>query len=561
MKKLFTSIVIALMTATPMLAQNNPLEQLTTKVSGIKIEQFDLSASSAPRKAMPVYSDDVIDKAPAGKVVSGCQRSGYSYYYSGSLYGGFNDGFVGEYIMGDDGCIYVKNPCASLDSKTYLKLDKIDEENYVAHTAQLVWVYDTGSTIYTYFATRLVFHDYGNNQFGYVMETDENGKELCDVYFTFIDGVLMQKDQTVNEMNGVVYPHELIGFTNATGGWIGYGDGCLIFTKPSAEPNTLPAGAAINDGSFSYSTMSSTTGENVRGAMMTQYAEVGDDFYFLNPVDGKNWIKGQIDRTANTVTFLPQYVGVNDAISCHQWFAPAKYNDWRDVWDEEEDFGTWVRDLSKTDKYVCRYENGSVVSDMDSKQTLVISLSDQILQTSGSYSLFSVRPFEHKLSKPAKPTILKFEPIEETFFFAELIFAMPPVDENDTYIPGEELYYRMYINSQEPFVFSTKVFGKIPESTTDISYLYDDDYEFDCNGSFHNIYFYEEGVKYLGIQAVHKMGDKEMASDIAWWGEAPTGINIVTSQNVNTTTKTIEGGRIVIRKNGAKYNVNGQTLN
>lgn len=552
--------MMTIMASVAMMAQN-PLEQLVTKTSGNKIEHFDINASSAQHRAMPVYSDELIDEAPAGKVVNGCQRSGYSYFYSGgSLQGGYNDGFVGEYILGDDGCIYIKEACASLKAGTYLKLDKIDDENYVAHTSQLIYVYDSGNTIYSYFATRLVFKDYGDNQFGYALETDENGKELCDIYFTYKDGVLMQKDQTVNELNGVVYPHELIAFTNSTGGWIGYGDGCLIFTNPATAPNTVPAGAEIKDGSFSYSTMSSITGQNVRHAIMTQYAEVGDDFYFLNPTDNKNWIKGQIDRNANTVTFLPQYVGVNDAINCHQWFAPAKYNDWRDVWDEEDNIGTWVRDFSSTEKYVCKYDNGSVVSDLESNQTMVISLSDQALQTSGSYSLFCVRPYEHKLSKPATPTILRFEPLEETFFFAELVFAMPSTDENDTYIPGEELYFRMYINGTEPYLFSTDVFDKIPESTTDISYLYDDDYEFDMNGSFHNIYFYDGGVKYIGIQSVHKLNGQEMTSDIAWYGDVPSGISGVVADSAVSTTKVLDNGRIIIMKNGVKYNVNGQIL-
>ncbi len=543
MKRFFTSIMIGLMAVTAAMAQ------------------LRASATSDRHYAMPIYSDEVIDEAPAGKVVSNCQRSGYSYYYSGGgVNGGYNDGFLGEYVIGDDGYIYIKEACASLKAGTYLKLEKIDEENYVCKTAQLIWVYDSGTSVYTYFATRLVLYKYSDTSYGYVMETDADGKEIGDVYFTFKDGVLQQKDQSTIDMNGQILPHEMIGFTNATGGWIGYGDGCITIKSPDNVPNVLPEGAEIKEGGFTYNTMSGITGKNVRQGMATKYAESGNDFYFLNPVDNTTWIKGQIDRTANTVTFDPQYIGVNENISCHQWFAPTTYSVWRDVWDEEDDTGTWVRDYKKKDQYICKYENGSVVSDEANQQTMVISLSADEIQTSGAYSDFSVRPFVHKLSKPAKPTILRFDPLEETFFYAEIVFAMPPTDENDNYIPGEELYYRMYLNSNEPFVFSTSDFGRIPETTTDISYLYDDDYEFDMNGSFHNIYFYEGGVKYFGIQTVHKLNGQEMASDIAWWGDVPSSISGVIANDNATTTKMVENGRVVIMKNGVKYNVNGQTL-
>lgn len=513
------------------------------------------------QKAMPIYSDEPITEAPAGKVFNNCQRSGYSYYYSnGDVFGGYNDGFVGEYIMGDDGCIYIKEACASLNAGTYLKLDKIDDENYVCHTAQLVWVYDSGDKVYTYFATRLVMHKYSDTSYGYIVETDDNGKELCDIYFTYKDGVLMQTDQSVIDMNGQILPHEMIGLTNSTGGWIGFGDACLIFTSTGFNLNVLPRNAKVMEGSFTYSTMSSITGKNIRNSQLTKYAEVGDDFYLLNPVDGKNWIKGQIDRTAGTVTFLPQYVGINESIGCHQWLAPASYKDTFEMWDEEDGTGTWYRDFTATDKYVCRYENGNVISDPESMQTMVLSLSDQVIQASGAYSLINILPYEHKLSKPSKPALLRFTPVEETFFWGEIVFAISPVDENGSYINTEELYYCIYLNSTEPFKFTTDEFGKIPEDWTDIPYLYDDDYEFDCNGAFHNIYFYTEGIKSLGIQAIHKMDGQEMRSEIEWWGEVPADITKTTSESQTILVKKLENGRIVIVKDGISYNLNGQIV-
>lgn len=562
MKKLFTSIIIAMASLSTMTAQNNPLEEITTNPMHNVVNNLGIHAARGVKKAMPVYNDELITEAPEGTVVSGLQRSGYSYFYTnGNLNGGYNDGFVGEYVLGNDSCIYIKEACASLTAGSYLKLEKIDDENYVAHTAQLAWVYEGSSSPTPYFATRLVLKIYGENQYGYVMETDENGKELCDVYFTYKDGVLQQKSQTVSDLNGQLLPNELIGLTNATGGWIGYGDGCLTFKPTGYEINKLPEGAVVKEGSFAYSTMSSTIGKNITNAQLTKFAEVGDEFFVQNPVDGKNWIKGQIDRTANTVTFLPQYIGVNESINCHQWFAPATYNDWHDIWDEEEGTGTWVRDLKSADKYVCKYENGGIVSDPESKQTFVISLSAEALQTSGAYSLINIKPYEPKLAKPAQPILLKFSPVEDTFFWGEIIFAMSPVDENGVYINKEELYYNIYLNSTTPFTFTNDEFEKVPaEGMTDVPFMYDDDHEFDCNGAFHNIYFYTGGIKFMGIQAIHKKDGQEMRSEITWWGD-PTAISSLSADEVSATpVKMLKNNRIIIVKNGVKYNVNGQIV-
>ena len=188
---------------------------------------------------LPIVSDEVISEAPAGTAVKGALRSGFSYYYSaGNVLGGFNDSFVGEYVLGNDGNIYIKTPCASADINSYIKLDKIDDENYVAHTAQLIYVDYSSSTPNTFFAGRLVFKSYSANSYGYTVETDNEGNAIADVYFTYKDGVLQQKDQTTVVQNGETFPHEMIGWVNSSGAWVGFGDACLTF-KPVADQLTV----------------------------------------------------------------------------------------------------------------------------------------------------------------------------------------------------------------------------------------------------------------------------------------------------------------------------------
>lgn len=515
-------------------------------------------ASTTMAQTMPVYSDELIDEAPAGTLVANATRAGYSYYYSNGVQGGYNDGFVGEYIKGDDGCIYLKKPCASLAYESYLKLEKVDEENYVAHTAQLIWVDNSGTTPYLAFATRLVMTKLDNGQFTYQMETDKDGKVQDAIYFTYKNGVLQQKDQELVEMNGgFKMPHELIGLTNSTGGWIGYGDGCITITSSQMAATTLPEGAVTKTYSFITHVLSSKCGKNFAWGKLSQVAEVGNELYMSNPDDPKTWIKGTIDREAKTVTFLPQYVGINQDLDCHQWFLPATYNDWRDVWDDEEDYGFWCRDYKMADKYVCRYEDGCLYSDPTLKQAGIISLSEMELQNRNIMTDFIVKPYEAgQLTKPATPTVFYLE--EYNGLYSSVLFSLPNVDTNDTYINPEELSYIVYLGDDtKPHEFTTEDHC-IDKNMTEIPYTFADDIDFENLGAFHNIYFYND-VPYAGVQSIHRVNGQEVRSEIGWINhETPTAI-VRTTQALRTN-KYLKGGQVIINKDGKEYNTAGQMV-
>lgn len=525
-----------------------------------------MAVASANAQTLPITVDEVITEAPQGTVVTNAVRSCFSYFYSnGYVDGGWNGSFNGEYVLGDDGCIYLKQPCASLEYVSYLKLDPVTDQasehygEYVCHTAQAAYVYDGGAKVYVYYATRLVLTEV-NDGFTWALEKDADGNYVTDVYFTYQDGVLQQKNQERVTREGFTYPYEIIGLTNATGGWAGYGDGCITVKPVTLEPTVLPEGADVKEGSFAYDYFSTQGKCNIRNAMLTKYAEVGDDYYLLNPIDGKNWIKGCIDRTAGTVTFLKQYVGVNEEIDCHQWFVPCTYSNTFDLWDEEEGYGEWITSTPEISAYVCKYENGNVISDPEKKQAMVFSRSEESIERSGMYCDFSTKAYEDKLAKPAKPSVLKFEPVETTGWWGELSLHISPVDENDVYINKEELYYNVFMNdATTPYEFTTSEFDLIPENMVDVPYLYMDDYDFDIkNGATHNIFFYKEGITFVGVQTIHKKNGEVAKSDIAWYNFDPDGIHSVDTAKTPREGKMLENNRIVIIKDGQKFNLNGQ---
>lgn len=513
----------------------------------------------AQTKTMPIVSDEVIMEAPSGTVVSGDLRSGFSYYYSnGGVQGGFNDGFVGEYVIADDGSIYLKNACASVNLGSYIKLDKIDDENYVAHTAQLAWVDNADSDPYPYFACRVIYKKYGDYSYGYEIENDADGNPLTDIYFTYKDGILQQKDQEQIDMNGEMLPHEMLAYVNAAGNWIGCGDACITIKPLEETAAQLPEGAEVKEMSFAEGVLSSKIGKNFTNASLVKCAEVGNDFYLSLPDNKDIWLKGTIDRSAQTVSFPRQYAGINTEIGCHQWFVPNTYKTWKDVWDEETGYGVWTRDYQTADTYTCSYADGSLTSDTTLHQAGIINLSPTKTQMRTAYADFCVKPYEAKLATPADPTFVMAE--EFNGLWGTLTLAIPNVDTEGTYINPDELYYNMYMGDDtKPYTFSPKDYIDLTEEVTDIPFTLNSD-DIENRGAFHLLNYYDENMTYFGVQTIHKFNDEERRSDIVWYNHTPSGISGVKDCQKTFTGKRLENGQIVIVKEGRKYNVMGMPV-
>lgn len=519
---------------------------------------LSLSKSDVVKK-IPITVDEPIDKAPAGTTFENLIRSGFSFYVEGGyVYGSHNDGFIGEYVIGDDGCIYIKNPFASLDLGTYLKLDKVDDETYVARTAQLVWVDYSEYTPFTGFATRLVYKDLGG-QLTYEVAEDQN----TDMYFTLKDGVLQQKNQESVKVGETEYPIELLGVTDSDGGWLGFGDGNMVFYASKEKPTALPEGAKVTQGSIVYNVLSSRSGKNNKDATLVKYAEVGDDFYLESPFhDDVNtiWMKGAIDRNANTVTFEPQYLGVNKDIACHQWLKTASFYDWFELIDEEVGYGVWHRNYDPAASYVFKYENGNLISDTTNmKQTLVISRSPEKLEASAVISNAIVKPYIEKSAIPAKPSIVEFS--EFNGLYGYVTFSLPCVDTDDVYMNPDNMSYSLFVDSEDRYTFKTSEYWSLPEDTQEIGYFYDDDMDFDpkANG-YHTVFFYEDW-QFVGVQSIQRFDGNVNYSEIDWYNHIPSGIETATTEEkVNVSRKMIKDGKLIIINDGKVYNAAGQRI-
>ena len=83
---------------------------------------------------------------PKGKLIDNMYRTSDSWVKRGwtGTEPGRYEGLVSKIVVGDDNCLYVYNPLSGLDSKSWLKLDKIGEGKYRAALPQVIYKDNNG---------------------------------------------------------------------------------------------------------------------------------------------------------------------------------------------------------------------------------------------------------------------------------------------------------------------------------------------------------------------------------------------------------------------------------
>lgn len=537
---------------------------LTAAISPATERKNIPTKGSAPiMKALPIYSNTLIDEAPAGETVSGIRDCYSQHMISGVSFRDKETGVIGEYVIGDDGNIYLKAPCysaAKIDPEhlnTYLKLEKVDETTYVAHTPQLIWVDNSGDSPFTAYATRVVFSQKSATSFGYEVQQGEDGAYDTDIYFTLEDGKLMQSNMNTIEMNEEIFAEELIGFTTSTGGWIGFGDGCVQIYSPTEDATALPEGAETSEKSLAYTLLHVRDIELDNAALM-KYAEVGDDIYLSNPsAKTEQWIKGTIDREKGTATFSKQFLGLDAESGYAIWFIPAIYEKYFELITEETGFGEWFRTYSPTDKLVLKYNNRVLTSDKG--QAMYFSHSPEELLLTEVYADPSVKGYEAKSTTPAPVKFTKFESYDDLWGFAVIGFAIPSMNTEGEYIRTDELYYNVFADdNKEPFVFTPADYIDMKvDSMTDVPYGYFEDFDFKVSGINHTVYLYHDWKK-VGVQVIQKHDGQETRSAIVYAGDTGAVDSIDADWDKSSRVrKHIENGNVIIERDGVKYNVLG----
>lgn len=382
---------------------------------------------------------------------------------------------------------------------------------------------------------------------------------MTDVFFTLKDGVLKQNNQEIIEMNGEKFPVELIGFTSASGNWIGFGGGCITIAKSTDMPTTLPAEAQVVDKTLDFDILH-VRDKVIDNAVRIKYAQVGNEVFISNPSAGtEQWVKGTVDAENNTVTFLPQYLGVDSINGYAVWFTPATYGKVLNIFDEETGSGDWFRTYARAEKSVFKMEDGKLIP-TEENQALYFSHSATELLETGVYADPSVTFYSEEMQIPAPVVVTKFEPYDDMWGFGVVGFGIPCRSADGSYINPEELYYNFYVDgSTTPYLFSPNTYIDMMNEMTNVPYNYVEDFDFKVRGVNHTVYFYGEWKK-VGIEVLQIRGDEIKRSEIVYAGDTSSISDVIANQNETGVRKYVKDGQIRIVRNGVEYNTLGMPV-
>lgn len=482
--------------------------------------------------------ETIIENQPEGTLYGDGFQSGtkvsYSYYRGSSSYS-YKNG-LGQYVIADDGTIYLRNVVSVYNPGTWIKLDKVSDTRYVAKFPQVLYINSKGGVDYV---TRLVLKANSTRSNITYVPDSVNTTDGQNEYFTLVDGVLSMEDNNIDYET--YYPTAIVAVIDENGNWKKYGENGLTISPNNAEKATLPAGVQPE-----YFTLTTNYCDTYDGPSdhkdVIKAAVVGNDFYLNNPntKDSTSWIKGAID--GDKVTFKTQYVGVDYANGYHTWFQPGTYTTTIDDYLVQYGYDPTYARSYRTNV------NGELTFDYDATaktlkghggETLaIVDAPDASYTHRFTFDSLQLAPFIDEAKVPADPKLQNFQEYDGSYGF--ISFQVPDTAVDGSFLNSDKLYYNMYVNDPKtPFVFDQEDYRYIPTATmTDVPYSYNDgtDIVRTSQGStLIYLFFDTSSIDSIGIQSIYRGGDKENRSNIVWQHTAhyAAGINGITNNDAD----------------------------
>ncbi len=513
------TIAVAMMAITPCFGRNATVASRTDALShsalSFKMRATNGAAQQAPiaggmamkapgtHKSTKVISvtGDMITEAPAGEVHASQVRSSMSFDVQfNTAFVDKVDAMVGEFVVADDGYIYIKNPFAFDQTNTYMKA-RLEGDEAVLTLPQLIDrddIYGTGQE-QDLFVARVKYEldEEGQGWYNFDEQTQE-------IRFEYKNGVLSQIDE-----KDIMY-----GLVTEDGEWLGFGDYNLVMKPVGATVTKIPE-ANVEKKVYTLS--------HTLGAELIEVAFDGDDVYVtgLNPDMPQACIVGKKD--GDKVTFpAVQYLGTYNLRvdqyeeiyhQYHVYFMPAVItSQWNDDYKEYMD----VYDV--TDE---------IVFNIDS-QTGVMSTNDVMLANASKIMTYYIKAFEEprllpypgiRPAVPATPIVTEFLEVKDWYgdgdYYGAISFIMMAKDADGNYIDTDKLYYNIFVND-ELFTFTPDEFINLTEDMTDVPFNFKDDYDIQISDIFHNVYFTNTEYTKIGVRAKYVVDGVENVSPIAY---------------------------------------------
>lgn len=479
-----------------------------------------LAAPASYTCAVAKAQDMIIDQ-PAGKLYK--DMYGYSEGFIsqwGMIYEDKKDGVARDFVVGDDGAYYMKNPISFQPTDSWIKGEKSVGDTIVFKLPQQIYVLDNGyDAPVKYYASRMKYQLVnGENQ--YVI--DEKSQDMKFVWRN--DSLIKVADES------------LLGMTSEKGDWNGLGD---LISETTINPFTNAAPkdlSKVQKYIFTFHPSERTTTQRISEVVIE-----GDDFY-ANNIDSKvpsAWIHGKIE--GKKVVFEgPQYLGLDKNASQFRFNFPANvaYN--------EETYTTDYKTLSsvsfdydETTKSLSNCQYGFMAN--YGYRVLAMEM-DVIMQP-------TFEAWDGTVAKPQNPQIIQYVPA--TTQSGYLIFGLSRNNVDNSFMDQSNVYFRIYFDD-ELVTFYPDQYTGLSEEMTDVPIDFSDSrYDFQTYGSQHRVVIYDSGFTRCGVQALYKDGDNILYSDIVYSDGTVSGINsTAASAPLATTYYDLSGRKVAQPQHG-----------
>lgn len=466
-----------------------------------------------------------IMNTPKGKLIDNMYRSSDSWVKRGwtGTEPGRYEGLVSKIVVGDDNCLYVYNPLSGLDSKSWLKLDKVSEGKYKAALPQVIHKdnngddddSDSGSSERIFKLNRMSIKD--NNQYE-VVAAEKNFMEFS------WDG------QTL-KMLGTGSKNEILGAVYNNKTWDSqYGDWDITIQTFKEKPVTPPSSALKKQ-----YTLTSKTETSPR---IVEAAFDNNDIYlkglFKSAKLANVWVKLTTDGN-KAVMPTNQYLGTT----------------------VKTDFKSYSNDMAQYHTYAAAFNNETTIADKlefsINPTTGVLSNNNMLKVVLGKSSSTNMpkedfgtlenlvlTPYLQKAGNPEKPT-LHYCSASESYDYSlttiTLAFYVKSVDVDGNYLDPNKMYYNVYVNdNKEPFKFTRTKFPYIEKDMTNIPFNYQDKKNDDIKiaGDQRILHFYDASIKKLSVVMVYEADGKQYSSEPMTTQVVTTGIDNATINNTTT---------------------------
>lgn len=413
------------------------------------------------------------------------------------------DGILGEVVFSEDGTkAWFKNIVSHAATGTWVE-GTVDGDKITVPLGQMVYWFDKDGG----YGLQLARVKVSGNIQQYTSSVKGNVTFLIKDNDLYLQDTSGDPENTTYDGLGLVYSGKYAGE------WAYYLDYESIFHFKDVHPVVPPADLTTKPYSMEYM--------NTSGLQTGNLVDVGfyDQDVYVRGVCHDNlpeaWMKGTVK--GKEIIFPMQYAGHMASFMLYfcggeAYLDPETYA-WKYV------LGDGTATFSFDQRTMSFSSEGMLASN---------SAEDHVDRIE-AYLQPVFKPFTERPATPATPSVNHYQNMGN---FTIVMLNLPLKDTKGNFIDPAQLYYRLYVDDDEPFILYPDEYKGLTEPLEEVPYLFPADKVASYSRSYiyergYAIYLFQTGFDRIGVQTIYRGGGEEHRSEIGYYDIVPAGVGTV----------------------------------